>query len=134
MAQKLAYEWNNIYRALRVQETFPKGHGLVTKATFEQCLLDNNVKLTKNEFNTLVQLYSNDETESPNINVINYHKMSLDLGLHSNKLAMIQPVLISQKQRNASDENLLRSEINLNLESKLRKTFANKLSKSAIMI
>ena len=91
LGQKLTYEWKNIFRGLRQQETFPKGQGYVTKDTLEQVLLDNNVRLTRHEFKMLSNLYK-EELQGGSA-VINYLKMSKDLSLHSNKLSMIQPSL-----------------------------------------
>jgi len=87
--KKLEYEWKNIYRALKQQETFPKGQGLVTKETLESVIHDNNVKLTKHEFGLLVSLFKLDD------NVVSYEKISTELGLHSKKLFMIQPSLFA---------------------------------------
>ena len=47
------------------------------------------VLLTKHEFETLVRLYT--EELKGGQNVINFLRMSHDLGLHSNKLSQINP-------------------------------------------
>lgn len=43
LSQKLAYEWKNVYRKLGQHETYPKGHGLVTRPVFERILGECNV-------------------------------------------------------------------------------------------
>ena len=58
---------------------------MVTKSTLEQVLADNNVKMTRHEFETLCQMCM----ASAHGEVINYQKMSELLNLHSKKLSMI---------------------------------------------
>ena len=58
---------------------------MVSRAILERAISDNNVKLTKHEFQVLARMFS-DKSQS---DVVNYLRMSEDLGLHSKKLNMI---------------------------------------------
>ena len=96
LGQKLQYEWKNIFRSLKQNEAFPKGQGLVTRATLESAIQEHNVKLTRHEFKMLSKLFRqeeqlNDETTSVGNgnSLVNYVRMSKELGLHSNKVALI---------------------------------------------
>ena len=51
-------------------------------------LHDCGVKLTKHEFKILTTMFKQGD-----IGLINYIRMSKELGLHSNKLGLIQPSL-----------------------------------------
>ena len=84
LSQKLAYEWKNVFRGLKQNETFPKGQGFVTKATLERILQENGVKLTRHEFKMMTHLFR-EELQNGTI-VVNYVQMSQELGLHSAKL------------------------------------------------
>ena len=60
---------------------------MVTRPVFERILGECNVQLTKHEFQTLTKVFK--ETSQQGNSVINYIRMSEELGLHSKKLTMI---------------------------------------------
>ena len=134
LGQKLAYEWKNVFRGLKQNETFPKGQGYVTKATLERVLQENGVKMTKHEFKTLSQLFK--EELKNGTTVINFVKMSHELGLHSSKLQMMQPSLAgstsnagglaSETRSQASATNLIK--LKSTMSSKASNIFKNKIS------
>ena len=67
-------------------ETYPKGEGWVKFSTLKKALSDNNVHMSKPEFDMLCSLYQSSHVA----NVLNYKFMSQDLGLQSNKLDKMQ--------------------------------------------
>ena len=58
----------------------------MTKETLQSVLSSHGVQLTKHEFTSLVTLYQQSELGSP---VVNFLKMSQQLGLHSKQLEQI---------------------------------------------
>ena len=68
----------------------PKGRGLVTPSTLQKAIFDHGVQMSTNEFKTLVQLFSKEIEEGDHpVLVVDYERMSVDLGLHSSKLSHI---------------------------------------------
>jgi hypothetical protein len=76
LKMKLSYEWKKLYRIFALQDT--AGTGSVSLATFEKASVQNGVYLSKEELNRLNKLYPSHEDPS----MINYLKMSVDLGMH----------------------------------------------------
>ena len=97
LKQKLVYEWKNIFRQCMTNETYPKGQGWIKISDFKSALSDNNVLISKPEFDLLCQLH---QTDGASKDTINYKTVSMSLGLHSSKIDQIQanPLLMKSIQ------------------------------------
>lgn len=104
LASKLSYEWKNIYRALLQADVLQRGKVNVKK--FNQICLSNNTQLTKEELRRLVKLSGSEGAtglrstyqQSGEFNMaeqafgaglIDYQKLSKQLGLHRNALDLM---------------------------------------------
>lgn len=78
---RVGYEWKAIYRRLT---RIDKGNtGLVTMKQLDDAMVAAGVNLTKDDTNKVIALFAQErgDPENPKQAIINYHKMSVDMGL-----------------------------------------------------
>lgn len=93
LANKLAYEWKFIYRALVNFDT--ENTGLVDIYDFDRACLENRINLTKEELNKLKKHFCQNQEQDPNLTftsmdagienqtkLLKYRELSIVLGLH----------------------------------------------------
>jgi hypothetical protein len=78
---RVGYEWKAIYKRLT---RIDKGNtGLVTMKQLDEAMIAANVNLTKDDINKVIALFANESADpgSPKQVLIDYHKMSVEMGL-----------------------------------------------------
>jgi len=83
LQQKLGYEWKNIMRSLNAVDL--NSSGIVTKKEFENCVHKHGVYLSRDELSNICKRYSQDGD-------VNYHRISVELGLHKPSFDYMKPL------------------------------------------
>lgn len=101
MIHKLAYEWKNIYRALSSLDC--EGRGVISLSNFEQILQKQNVSIVRDEMKQLLRMFGQDmEHGEPDHEeeLINYKRLSIQLGLHKESYNYLNKVQNINKENN----------------------------------
>ena len=89
LKEKLKYEWKNIYRHFSILDRDAKG--FVSASEFESTICKFGAYLSKEDLSRITKLYSNFSNSGDTTRCnINYHQLSIDLGLHLNSFEFLR--------------------------------------------
>lgn len=109
VAEKLAYEWKNLYRCFVAQDT--KDSGLVHISDFDAACLKFKINFTREEIRTIKKLFGDPSKNSlllgggssvlysPQDDMVNYKSISVVLGLHKESYNHLASTVSAQRVR-----------------------------------